>query len=142
MTASQASNFGRPPFLKVPIEIRNLIYKELLSINIRKTQKPFPATCRSAVRYDWNLDTAILFVNRQIHEEARHILGSDNNFIVIECAAKELEQSRKDVGKEYPEVMQYNVKLWPQRRQEVVNVPNERMRIHFGKGERDMGLIV
>ncbi|KAL8866519.1 MAG: hypothetical protein Q9174_006255, partial [Haloplaca sp. 1 TL-2023] len=126
----------RPPFLKVPIEIRNLIYKELLSINIRKTQKPFPDTCRSVVRHNWNLETAILSVNRQIHDEAKHVLGTENNFIVIECAAKELEQSRKNMGKEDPGIMQYNVRIWPQTRREALNVPNERMRIRFSKGGR------
>lgn len=57
-------------FLGLPLIARDIIFKELLSINSTKTEKPYPDTCRSSVRYNWNLHPAILATNRQIHEEA------------------------------------------------------------------------
>lgn len=133
--ASQAAPIERLSFLHFPPEVRNLVYKQLLCASVTKTQKPFPDTCRSAVRYDWNLQPAILATNRQIHTEARNVLGSENTFVVIECAAKELEQKKSDMGKEDTRIMMYNVKLWPGKQCETVNVPNERMRILFSRDE-------
>ncbi|KAL8920096.1 MAG: hypothetical protein Q9208_006449 [Pyrenodesmia sp. 3 TL-2023] len=121
------------PFFRIPLEIRNRVYKELLVTSLTKTPKPFLDNCRSTTRYDWNLHPAILATNHQIHDEARSVLGVYNEFVVVERAAKELEQKKSDMREEYKEVMQYRVKLWPGKRCRTSNVPNERMRIWLGK---------
>ena len=117
-----------PPFLRLPIEIRNNVYKELLSIQNAKTPKPFPDTCASAVRYNWNLHPNILSTSRQIYQEASHVMGSENSFVTVECATKELEQIKSDT-----QIMRYNVRLWPGKQCKIVKVPNERMRIRFDR---------
>ncbi|KAL8762175.1 MAG: hypothetical protein Q9184_001772 [Pyrenodesmia sp. 2 TL-2023] len=116
----------------MPLEIRNRIYKELLVTSLTKTPKPFLDNCRSATRYDWNLHPAILATNHQIHDEARSVLGTYNEFVVVERAAKELEQKKSDMQEEYSKVMQYRVKLWPGRKCQLGDIPNERMRIWVG----------
>lgn len=118
-------------FLSLPLIARDIIYKQLLSVNFTKTEKPYPDTCRSSVRYNWNLHPAILATNREIHEEAKHILGFANSFVVIECAAPELEQKRGEFGKEDKRIMLFKVTLWP-KRCDTVAVPNERMRVWLG----------
>ncbi|KAL8736543.1 MAG: hypothetical protein Q9181_002392 [Wetmoreana brouardii] len=102
-------------FMRLPLEVRNLIYRHLLAISVTKTEKPYRDHCRSSVRYNWNIYPAILAINRQIHKEARDVFGSQNDFVVIECAARELEQKKSDMGKEDTRIMKYNVKLWPGR---------------------------
>ncbi|KAI4192173.1 MAG: hypothetical protein LQ346_004444 [Caloplaca aetnensis] len=121
------------PFLGVPLELRNRIYKELLVTSLTKTPKPFLGNCRSATRYDWNLHPSILATNRQIHDEARSVLGIYNEFVVVETAAKELEQKKSDMRQEDTGIMQYRVKLWPGKKCKIGDVPNERMRIWLGK---------
>lgn len=121
------------PFLRLPLEIRNRVYKELLVTSLTKTPKPFLENCRSATRYDWNLHPALLATNHQIHDEARSILGTYNEFVVVESAAKELEQRKSDMGQEDTQIMQYRVKLWPGKKCKMGDVPNERMRIWLGK---------
>lgn len=125
---------SEPTFLRLPLEVRNRIYKELLSTKVTKTQKLGLDNCRSPTRYDWNLHLQILSTNHQIHDETRDMFGRENNFVVIHCAAKELEQKKTDMGAEDTTIMKYRVRLWPGKRCEAVDVPNERMRIWLGKG--------
>ncbi|KAL8641278.1 MAG: hypothetical protein Q9228_001897 [Teloschistes exilis] len=96
------SDFAPLSFLSLPLIARDIIYKELLSVNSTKTEKPYPDTCRSS-----------------------------NSFIVIECAAPELDQKKGEFGKEDKRIMLFKVTLWP-KRCETVAIPNERMRVWLG----------
>ena len=59
-------------------------------------------------------------------------MARDNHFVVIEHA-KELEQGPKDVKKEDPSIMVYNVTLWPGKATKKPVVPGERMRMRLKK---------
>ena len=120
-------------FLRLPRELRDRIYKNLVSAKYIKTPKDAQAGCRSAAsRYDWNLDPTILRVNKQIHEETREIMSRDNDFVVVQRTVAELEQTQSDYGEEDEAIMVYNVKLWPGKGTMMANVPGERMRIWLG----------
>lgn len=134
MSDTAKATSAAPTFLSLPLELRNRIYKELLSTKVTKTQKLGLDNCRSSTRYNWNLHVRILSTNHQIHDETRDVLGRENGFVVIHCAAKELEQKKADMGAEDTTIMKYKFKLWPGKRCEIVDVPNERMRIWLGKG--------
>lgn len=75
MLLAQSAPF---PFLKLPSELRNTVYKMLLVSDkpLRVTRgKPGPK------RYCGNHGAALLRVNRQIHDEAGSILYGCNEFI-------------------------------------------------------------
>ncbi|MCJ1458720.1 Acidic leucine-rich nuclear phosphoprotein 32 member B [Mycoblastus sanguinarius] len=128
------------PLLRLPRELRDRIYQNLLSTEYAKTPKDAQAGCRSgASRYNWNLDPTILRANRQIHQEAKEILGRDNDFVVIERAAKELEQTERDRREEDVGIMVFNVTIWPGKPSKEVFVPGERMRVWLGKPDQSIG---
>ena len=60
-------------------------------------------------------------------------MGLDNDFVVIERAAEQLEQTKDDYREEGASIMVDYLKLWPGKASEAVNVPGERMRICFAK---------
>lgn len=123
---------GKCRFLQLPRELRDRVYKNLLSIKHTKTPKDVEAGLRSSTRYDWNIDPTILRVSRRISEEAKELIGRDNRFVVIE-RSPELEQLESDTKAEDPEIMVYNVRLWPGKKSKTVNVPGERMRVRLTK---------
>lgn len=118
--------------LRLPLELRNRVYQNLVSIKHTETPKDFESGCRSSTRYNWNVDPVIHRVNRQIYSEAREVMQRENKFVVIE-RAKELEQGAEDMGEENPAIMKYNVKLWPGKGTKQVDVPGERMRVRFAR---------
>ena len=121
-------------FFHLPRELRDKIYRNLLSVKHTRTPKDPEDGCRSATsRYDWNIDPAILRVNKQMNVEATEVMGLDNDFVVIERAADRLEQTKDDYREEDAAIMVYNVILWPGKASEMVNVPGERMRICFAE---------
>ena len=127
-------------FFHLPRELRDKIYKHFVSVKHTRTPKDPDDGCRSATsRYDWNIDPTILRVNKQIHDEAREVMGLDNDFVVIERAAKQLEQTKGDYREEDAAIMVYRVTLWPGKASETVNVPGERMRIHFAAHGQSTG---
>lgn len=129
--------------LQLPPEIRVQIYKCLLCTSITQTQKSCVESCRSGCRYLWNLQPAILAVSHQIHEEARNVLGRENDFIVVECATRKLEQAKRDLveeihgaGSRMTPTTKEVLNVWPGRKFKHIQVPHERMRIRlvaFGK---------
>ena len=121
-------------FFHLPRELRDKIYRNLVSVKHTRTPKDPEDGCRSATsRYDWNIDPAILRVNKQMNVEATEVMGLDNDFVVIERAADRLEQTKDDYREEDAAIMVYNVILWPGKASEMVNVPGERMRICFAE---------
>ncbi len=121
-------------FLHLPRELRDRIYKNLISVKHTRTPTDLEVGCRSATsRYDWNIDPTILRVNKQTNVEAREIMGLDNDFVVVERAAKQLEQTKDGYTEENATIPFYNVILWPGKATETVNVPGERMRISFAE---------
>jgi hypothetical protein len=121
-------------FLRLPRELRDRIYRNLVSVKYTKTPKDVKAGLRSAAsRYDWNLDPVILQINKQIHEEAKEVMARDNDFVVVQPTVDELEQAEDDLKEEDEAIMIYNVKLWPGKRTMMANIPGERMRIWLGK---------
>jgi hypothetical protein len=79
---------------KIPIEIRNQIYAELL-VN------PILGTCASVcVRgwglVDYNLSTSILSTCRQIHHEASEILYGRNTFFML-CMRESGKSSQNSI---------------------------------------------
>lgn len=126
--------------LQLPRELRDRIYRNLLSVTHTKTPKSAHDGCRSAAsRYNWNIYPTILRVNRQIHDEARELMALDNDFVVIERAAEGLREVESDTEEEDVEVMKFDVRMWPGRPSNRVNVPGERIRISLRKDETDGG---
>ena len=121
-------------FLHLPRELRDKIYKNLISVKHTRTPKDFGDDCPSTnpTYYDWNIDPTILRVNKQTNVEAKEIMGLDNDFVVIERAAKKLERTNDDIPEENAIDMLYN-ELWPGKACEKVDVPGERMRICFAE---------
>lgn len=60
-------------------------------------------------------------------------MGTYNEFAVVEFAVEELKQYSSDMGEEDTSIMKYRAKLWPGPKCWVGSIPNERMRIWFGK---------
>ncbi len=121
-------------FFHLPRELRDKIYKNLVSVKHTRTPKVPEDACRSATSmYDWNIDPTILRINKQINVEAREVMGLVNEFVVIERAAEQLEQTKNYYRGGGPAIMVSNVMLWPGKASETVNVPGERMRICFAK---------
>ncbi|KAK0516754.1 hypothetical protein JMJ35_001357 [Cladonia borealis] len=121
-------------FFHLPRELRDKVYKNVISVKHTRTPKDPEDGCRSATsRYDWNIDPTLLRVNKQIHDEASEVMGLSNDFVVIERAAEQLEQTKDDCKEEDAAIMVYNVKLWPGKASGTVNVPGERMRICLAK---------
>lgn len=76
-------------FLRLPRELRDKVYKNLVSVKHTRTPKDPEVGIRSATsRYDWNIDPTILRVSKQINAEAKEIMGLDNDFVVVVRAAK------------------------------------------------------
>lgn len=121
-------------FLRLPRELRDKIYKYLVSIKHTRTPTDPEDGIRSATsRYDWNIDPTILRVNKQINAEAKEIMGLDNDFVVVQCATKRLEQTKDDIwGVEAVRPL-HDFILLPGKASETVNVPGERMRIYFAE---------
>lgn len=123
------------PFLHLlPLELRDRIYAQLVSIKHTRTPKDAEACLRSTTFYKWNLDPTIFRVNHRISQEAKAVMARENNFVVIE-RSKVLEQGPEDVKKEDPTIMVYDVGLWPGKATKKPIVPGERMRIKFGRGK-------
>ena len=114
-------------FLRLPRELRDKVYKNLVSVKHTRTPKDPEDGIRSATsRYDWNIDPTILRVSKQINAEAKEIMGLDNDFVVVECAAKRLEQKKDNFRGE-------DAALWPGKASAMVNVPGKRMHICFAE---------
>ena len=73
--ASQASTFN---FLGLSKELRNKVYREFLLIDRWRIQ-----VCVHTGSSWWGLETALLFVNRQLHQEAKVVLYHENCWIVL-----------------------------------------------------------
>ncbi|KAF6219689.1 hypothetical protein HO133_004158 [Letharia lupina] len=122
------------PFLLLPLELRDRIYTQLLSIKHTRTPKDDESCLRSTTFYNWNLHPTIFRVNRQISQEAMAVMARENEFVVIE-RAKELEQGPEDVNKEDTTIMVYSVALWPGKATKKPVVPGERMRMKLERAE-------
>ena len=136
-TSQTPSNF---PFLNLPLELRDRVYTQLVSIKHTRTPKDAEAALRSTTVYEWNLCPTIFRVNWQIGQEAKEVMARENYFVVIE-SVKQLEQGPKDVKKEDARKMVYNVTLWPGKATKKPVVPGERMRIKMeraGASQKDM----
>ena len=133
-TSSTAQPSFNCPFLRLPLELRDRIYAQLVSIEHTQTPKDAEACLRSTTFYNWNLDPTIFRVNRQISQEAKAVMARENDFVVIE-SGKALEQGSKDVKEEDPTLLVYNVALWPGKATKKPIVPGERVRIKMGKAE-------
>ena len=117
-------------FFRLPRELRDNIYKNLVSIKHTRIPKKPEDGCRfTTSMYHWNIDPTILRANKQIHDEAKEVMGLDNDFVVIERAAEQLEQTNDDYTEEGASILN----LWPGKASETVNVPGEKMRICFAK---------
>ena len=119
-------------FLHLPLELRDRIYAQLVSIKHTHTSKDAEACLRSTTFHKWNLDPTIFRINRQINQEAKAVMARENEFVVIE-RAKILQQGPKDVKKEDTGIMVYSVALWPAKATKEPVVPGERMRVKLGK---------
>ncbi|KAL9066909.1 MAG: hypothetical protein Q9161_007241 [Pseudevernia consocians] len=115
-------------FLLLPLELRDRIYAQLVSIKHTRMLKDADAALRSTTFYNWNVHPNIFRVNRQISEEAKAVMTRDNDFVVIE-RAKELKQGPKDAKEEDISIMLYSVTLWPGKATKKPVVPGERMRV-------------
>ena len=116
--------------LRVPREVRSEILRYLL--NARYTRVPREVRIRDAIltQYAWRFFPAALRVNRQIHHEARDILG-ENEFVVVERPMGELKQ--EEVLKE-DESTDGIISLWPGKPHiKHASVPGEQMRVQFTK---------
>ena len=133
-TSSTAQTSSNCPFLRLPLELRDRIYAQLVSIKHTQTPKHAEACLRSTTFYNWNLDPTILRVNRQISQEVKAVMARENDFVVIEHG-KVLEQGPKDAKKEDPTLLVYNVALWSGKATKKPIVPGERVRIKLGRGE-------
>lgn len=129
--SSTSQTRAKCSFLLLPLELRDRIYAQLVSIKHTKTRKDAEACLRSTTFYNWNLDPTIFRLNRQISHEAKAVMARENEFVVIE-RAKVLEQGRKDVKKEDTAIMVYHVALWPGKATKEPIVPGERMRVQMG----------
>ncbi|KAM0800039.1 hypothetical protein BDR22DRAFT_821826 [Usnea florida] len=128
------------PFLDLPLELRDRIYAQLVSVKHTRTPKDVEVCLRSTTFYNWNLHPTILRVSRQINQEAKAVMARGNEFAVIEFG-KELEQVPEKMKKEDTSIMIYNVTLWPGKATKKPVVPGEtmRMRLYRGKAsEKDM----
>ena len=132
-TSSIAQSSSYFPFLHLPLELRERIYAQLVSIKHTQTPKDAEACLRSTTFYNWNLDPTIFRVNRQTSQEAKAVMARENHFVVIE-RGKVLEQGPKDVREEDPTFMVYNVALWSGKAYKKPIVPGERVRIKMGTG--------
>ena len=121
------------PFLRLPLELRERIYAQLVSIKHTQTPKDAEACLRSTTFYNWNLNTTIFRVNSQTYQEAKAVMARENDFVVIE-RGKVLEQGPKDVRKEDPTLAVYNVAVWSGKASKKPIVPGERVRIKMGRG--------
>lgn len=79
------------PFLLLPLELRDRVYTQLVSIKHTRTLKDAEAALRSTTFCNWNVHPTIFRVNCQISQEAKAVMTRDNGFVVME-RAKELEQ--------------------------------------------------
>ena len=122
-------------FLRLPRELRDKVYKDLVSIKHTRTPGDPEDGIRSATsRYNWNIDPTILRVSKQINAEAKEIIGLDNDFVVVVRAAKRLEQTKDDnLTDEEAATPFHDFILWPGKGSETVNVPGEKMRICFAE---------
>ena len=115
-------------FFYLPRELRDKVYKNLVSVKHTRTPQVPEYGCRSATsRYDWNINPTILRVNKQINAEASEVMRLDNDFVVIERAAERLKQTKDDADMVYDKI------LWPGKASETVSVPGERMRVCFAE---------
>ena len=133
-TSSTAQTSSNCPFLRLPLELRDRIYAQLVSIKHTQTPKDAEACLRSTTFHNWNLDPTIFRVNRQISQEAKAVMARENDFVVIEHG-KVLEQGPKDVKKEDVTMLVYSVVLWSGKATKKPIVPGERVRIRLGRGE-------
>ena len=139
-TNKRTPNMDNCAFLRLPRELRDRIYRSLVSVKYTKTPKDVKAGFRSAAsRYDWNLDPVILRVNKQIHEEAQEVMARDNDFVVVQPTVDKVEQTEDDLREEDESIIVYSVELWPGKGTMMANVPGERMRIWLGKHGQPVG---
>ena len=129
------TDLERCRFLELPLELRQRIYRILVSPKYAKTPKEVDEGLHSSTRYNWNLDPVIFRVNRQIYEEAKDVMAVENSFVVIEWP-QDLLPKADDMIEDDAGIMIYNVTLWPGKRTKNVNVPGEKMRVRFAKREK------
>ncbi|KAI9810529.1 MAG: peptidyl-prolyl cis-trans isomerase cpr6 [Pycnora praestabilis] len=149
--------YGVFHFLDLPAEIRNKIYRYLLTMEgegtiIAKKGKdcePFQpgkfSTNRGGLPYEllsenyWDLEypinTAILCVNRKIYREASNILYDDNLWIIVTVNAKGFSKSLIEAG--FPVISQHV----PARIKNPVLRVNLRFPSLDGRGEHETFLI-
>lgn len=78
MDTNEASTTVKPPFFELPLELRLMIYQMLLTRRYSHWEGQL------------KLHTAILRCNRQVYEEAKEVLYSDNIWIVAKVDARYL----------------------------------------------------
>lgn len=72
-----------PPFIALPLELRTIIYKNLLTTDTIPTL--YSTRADEATTALFHLDPAILRVKRQIYTEASWILYEQNEFRIVLC---------------------------------------------------------
>ena len=133
---SGTRTLGDCRLLGLPLELRDRIYKDVISPKQNKTPKKLEKGLRSSTRYDWNIDPVILRLNRQISLEAKEVLARENKFVAIE-RSQVLQQVESDFGDEDPGMLVFNISLWPGKASKNVNVPGERMRVRLLGAEEE-----
>lgn len=116
---------------RLPLELRDRIYENLLSIKHTTTPKDLEAGLRSTTRYDWNIDPTILRVNHQISREAKELFGRNNKFVVIERS--QLLEPLESQMEDDPANEIYNIKMWPGKKVKTADVPGVMMRVRLTK---------
>ena len=132
-------------FLDLSRELRDCIYKHIISPQHCKTPKTNDFGLLSCTRYNWNINPAILRVSKQTHAEARECLSRENQFVVIqhppELRTCEDDMVNSDFAtldlETYKRLMDSRRrKLWSGKRStESVEVPGERMRVRLFREE-------
>ncbi|KAK2879411.1 hypothetical protein FQN49_000900 [Arthroderma sp. PD_2] len=104
--------------LTLPLHIREAIYREVLGVentikhyihedwdtaeiidDMTNSDTPTDwvwSMCPRTTRY--NFDTSLLFVNRQVHAEAAHVLGRHNTWVLVRIGDRLLAQDMEEVG--------------------------------------------
>ena len=118
--------------LQLPLKLRERIYSEVLSPKYAKSPKDADGGLRASMKFQWNINPAVLRLNRQISSEASTVMARENNFVVIE-RSQDLEQREADMVDDDPAIMQYKVILWPGKKTKIAKVPGERMRLRFAR---------
>ncbi|KAH7136096.1 hypothetical protein B0J11DRAFT_455011 [Dendryphion nanum] len=76
------------PFLRLPLELRNIVYHNLLCDFAPQLESDHQITPEETQGYSYlkhNVSSEILLVNKQIHREAYNVLVKANQFVRVEC---------------------------------------------------------